>query len=53
MLEWNINPQLRIGYAFDYTLSSISKYSNNSHEVMIGYDLGKAAQVKARSPRYF
>jgi type IX secretion system PorP/SprF family membrane protein len=53
MLEWNINPQLRIGYAFDYTLSSISQYSNNSHEVMLGYDLGKAALVKARSPRYF
>jgi type IX secretion system PorP/SprF family membrane protein len=53
MLEWNINPQLRIGYAFDYTLSSISKYSNNSHEVMLGYDLGRAALVKTRSPRYF
>jgi type IX secretion system PorP/SprF family membrane protein len=53
MFEWNINPQLRIGYAFDYTLSAISKYSNNSHEVMLGYDLGKAALVKTRSPRYF
>ena len=53
MLEWNITPQLRIGYAFDYTLSNISKYSNNSHEVMVGYDLGRAALVKTRSPRYF
>jgi type IX secretion system PorP/SprF family membrane protein len=53
MLEWNINPQLRIGYAFDYTLSTLSKYSNNSHEVMLGYDLGRAALVKTRSPRYF
>jgi type IX secretion system PorP/SprF family membrane protein len=53
MIEWNITPQLRIGYAFDYTLSSISKYSNNSHEVMVGYDLGRAALVKTRSPRYF
>jgi type IX secretion system PorP/SprF family membrane protein len=53
MFEWNINPQLRIGYAFDYTLSAISNYSNNSHEVMLGYDLGKAALVKTRSPRYF
>ncbi|MFM7730446.1 MAG: type IX secretion system membrane protein PorP/SprF [Flavobacteriales bacterium] len=53
MLEWNINHQLRLGYAFDYTLTSISDYSNNSHEVMLGYDFGKGVDIKARSPRYF
>ncbi len=53
MLEWNITNQLRIGYAFDYTLSDIQKYSNNSHEIMLGYDFGKNVDIKARSPRYF
>lgn len=53
MAEWNITNQLRVGYAFDYTLSSISDYSNNSHEVMLGYDFGKDVDLKARSPRYF
>lgn len=53
MAEWNITNQLRIGYAFDYTLSAISDYSNNSHEVMLGYDFGKDVDLKARSPRYF
>lgn len=53
MVEWNISNQLRIGYAFDYTLSAISDYSSNSHEIMLGYDFGKDVDMKARSPRYF
>ena len=53
MLEWNINKQLRIGYAFDYTLSEIQTYANNSHEFMLGYDFGKGTDLKVRSPRYF
>ncbi|MBL0315839.1 MAG: type IX secretion system membrane protein PorP/SprF [Flavobacteriales bacterium] len=53
MVEWNITHQLPLGYAFDYTLTSISDYSSNSHEVMLGYDFGKDVDLKARSPRYF
>lgn len=53
MFEWNITNQLRIGYAFDYTLSDMQRYSNNSHEIMLGYDFGKDVDIKARSPRYF
>ncbi|MFN0031307.1 MAG: type IX secretion system membrane protein PorP/SprF [Flavobacteriales bacterium] len=53
MAEWNVSSQLRIGYAFDYTLTQIADYSSNSHEVMLGYDFGKEVELKARSPRYF
>ncbi len=53
MVEWNISSQLRVGYAFDYTLSALSNYSSNSHEVMLGYDFGKDVNLKSRSPRYF
>jgi type IX secretion system PorP/SprF family membrane protein len=53
MLEWNVNKQLRVGYAFDYTLSTIQTYANNSHEIMLGYDFGKGTDLKVRSPRYF
>ncbi len=28
-----------IGYAFDYTFSNISKYSNGSHEILIGFNV--------------
>jgi type IX secretion system PorP/SprF family membrane protein len=32
--EWK---KLKIGYAFDFTTSAIKNYSNNTHEIMVGY----------------
>ena len=32
----NVYNYLQIGYAFDFTLSKLAKYSNNSHEIIIG-----------------
>lgn len=53
MVEYNVTPQLRAGYAYDYTLSDIADYSSGSHEIMIAYDFGKKVDAKTRSPRYF
>jgi len=53
MAEWNVTQQLRIGYAYDYTLTDIANYSAGSHEIMLGFDFGKDVNIKARSPRYF
>jgi len=53
MAELNITPQLRLGYAYDYTLSEIRNYSNGSHEIMLGFDFGRDVEIKTRSPRYF
>lgn len=53
MAEWNMTDQLRLGYAYDWTLTDIGDYSNGSHEVMLGYDFGKDVKIKVRSPRYF
>lgn len=52
LLDVNVTPQFRIGYAYDFTLSQLNKHSNGTHEVMIGYQFGKD-KVKTRSPRYF
>jgi type IX secretion system PorP/SprF family membrane protein len=35
----NINHQFGIAYAYDYTLSDLQKYSNGSHEIMLGYKI--------------
>ena len=51
MLEYQINPQFRIGYAFDYSITELQKYHNGSHEFMLRYEFGY--KVKAMSPRYF
>lgn len=33
-LEYN---RFRVGYAYDYTLSSVKKHNDGTHEIMIGY----------------
>lgn len=53
MIEYNITPQLRMGYAYDYTTTDISMYTNGTHEIMIGFDFGSDIAIKKRSPRYF
>lgn len=52
IIEYQINPMFRVGYSYDYSLTKINKYSNGSHEVMIGIDLGHDIK-KAKNPRYF
>jgi type IX secretion system PorP/SprF family membrane protein len=52
MLEYQVNPMLRIGYAYDMTTSLLRSYSGGSHEVMIGIDLGKDL-IRIKTPRYF
>jgi type IX secretion system PorP/SprF family membrane protein len=53
MVEFNFTPQLRAGYAYDFTLTDIGDYSNGSHEVMLAFDFGKDIDSKKKSPRYF
>jgi len=52
LLQYEINNKFKIGYAYDYTLSDIRRYSDGSHEIMLGFDLirGYGGDV---SPRYF
>jgi type IX secretion system PorP/SprF family membrane protein len=51
-IMYNVNKQLRIGYAYDYTLTSMGKYAPSTHEIILGYDF--ISNTKAmKSPRYF
>jgi len=51
-IMYNINQNLRIGYAYDYQLTSLQKFSQGSHEIMLSYDLRSKAKG-FKSPRYF
>lgn len=46
---------IRIGYAYDYTLSNLSKYASGSHEIMMLFDISKIGKPKGYdvSPRFF
>lgn len=52
MLGYQINPQFRIGYSFDYTLTKLSRYNSGSHEVVMNY-IFKYKNKNFTSPRYF
>jgi len=51
MLEVQVSPKIKIGYAYDYSLSDIARFSNGSHEILIRYEL--MFKSKVISPYYF
>ncbi len=51
LTEFKITPQLRIGYAYDYSLSKLVDFNSGSHEIMLGYDFGFDMKRYA-NPRY-
>jgi len=57
MMEYQVNRQLRIGYAYDHQLGALGLHTNGSHEVLLGIDLdfSKTRIVTPRQmgPRYF
>jgi type IX secretion system PorP/SprF family membrane protein len=52
MLEYQITPQIRAGYAYDMSTGPLRTYTSGSHEIMLGIDLGREL-VKIKTPRYF
>lgn len=50
ILKAKATPQLQVGYAYDYPVSSISRLSNGSHEFMVQY-LFKFERSGVNSPR--
>jgi len=51
ILQFQITPQIMIGYSYDYPLGSMSTYSSGSHEIILRYEFGY--KVSAANPRYF
>jgi|LakMenE18May11ns_1017448.scaffolds.fasta_scaffold9959105_2 type IX secretion system PorP/SprF family membrane protein len=52
MVEFQISPQIRAGYAYDMSTSQLRTYTSGSHEVMLGIDFGRDL-IKIKTPRYF
>lgn len=52
----NITPNLKVGYAYDYTLSNLGRYNSGSHEIFLLFDLDTsnfASKGYEKSPRFF
>jgi len=49
----NITPSLRVGYAYDYTLSNLGQFTSGTHEIMLLFDLDLLGKGYDKSPRFF
>jgi type IX secretion system PorP/SprF family membrane protein len=52
ILQYQANQRFRVGYSYDFTISDLRNYTTGSHEIMLGFDLGKDV-IKMKSSRYF
>lgn len=50
-----VTPSLRVGYAYDYTISNLGKFNSGSHEILILFDINRLIPNKGydKSPRFF
>jgi type IX secretion system PorP/SprF family membrane protein len=48
-------PNIRVGYAYDYTTTNLGNYNSGSHELMLQFDLdfNKVKKEFIKSPRFF
>lgn len=55
LVEVYLAKGIRIGYAFDYSLSNLSTYSNGSHEFSLGFIINSKNRYEnaLTTPRYF
>ncbi|MDT0684869.1 PorP/SprF family type IX secretion system membrane protein [Autumnicola psychrophila] len=55
LVNFKITPQLRVGYAYDYTTSNLGNYSDGTHEIMVLFDFDLFGLTKGydKSPRFF
>ncbi len=55
LVNFRITPQLRVGYAYDYTTSNLGSFNSGSHEIFILFDIDLFGFKGGydRSPRFF
>ncbi|CAD0008175.1 PorP/SprF family type IX secretion system membrane protein [Flavobacterium chungangense] len=53
LMNINVIPSLRIGYAYDYTTSNLGQFNSGTHEIMLLFDLDLLGKGYDKSPRFF
>ncbi len=52
MVNVRVKKNLRIGYAYDHTLTNLSQFNSGSHEVILLFNFNSKSR-RIRSPRFF
>lgn len=55
LVNFRVSPEIRIGYAYDYSLTNLSEFNSGSHEIILLWDIDffKTGEGYDRSPRFF
>lgn len=53
LFNFNVTPTLRVGYAYDYTLTNFGQFNSGTHEIMLLFDLDLLGKGFDKSPRFF
>lgn len=53
MFDIQILPELRLGYAYDYTISNLKPFNKGTHELMLRYEFSNKKKERILSPRYY
>lgn len=55
MVGYNITPEIKVGYCYDYSIGTTKRYSGGSHEIMISttFEGFNKTRVTPKTPRIF
>ncbi|PWK18164.1 PorP/SprF family type IX secretion system membrane protein [Xanthomarina spongicola] len=53
LVNFSVTKSIRIGYAYDYTISNLGDFNSGSHEIILLIDLSKLGNGYDKSPRFF
>ena len=52
LINFGFTPDLRIGFAYDYTVSNLGNYNNGTYEAFLLWDID-FSKKNLKSPRFF
>ena len=53
MINFSMSSAVRIGYAYDHTLSNLGRFNSGSHELLLLFNIGQLGKGYDKSPRFF
>lgn len=53
LMNVNVTPNIKVGYAYDYTISNFGQFNSGSHEIFLLFNLDLLGKGFDKSPRFF
>ena len=53
LLNVNVTQNIKVGYAYDYTLSNLGQFNSGSHEIFVLFNFDLLGKGYDKSPRFF